>query len=112
MDENKYIARIKGVIPENGDVPNAVIELVDQAVRDFPMSVQLWILRGDLIQLGPLNSPYNLNDALLSYRKALEIDPSNIEAHEQIGHYFDAAMGDEAEAKKWFKKAEKMKKQR
>ena len=66
-----------------------VFREIEDALAAHPDSPALWCMRGDSIQLGPEDSPYSLEDALLSYEKALMIDSGYPEAHESIGYYFD-----------------------
>jgi tetratricopeptide (TPR) repeat protein len=65
-------------------------------------------MRGNLIQLGPESCPHPLEDALHSYQRAMEIDPKFAEAWDEIGHYHDAVLGDEAAAKKFLQEAERL----
>lgn len=66
-------------------------------------------MRGNLIELGPAEIPHELGEALASYRRATEIDPSFAEAWKEIGHYYDAILGDEKSAAGYFAKARALK---
>ena len=81
------------------------LQRLEEGLRQFPKSARLWILRGDLIQLGGDDSRYSLEDALASYRMALERDPTSAEAHESIGHFLHAVANEPAEAEPYFRKA-------
>ncbi|HJP17659.1 MAG TPA: hypothetical protein QF468_03275 [Nitrospinota bacterium] len=106
MTEEEYLSQIHDITSDcDREVPLEAIELIDQAIQEHPNSECLWLKRGDLIQLGPEGSPHKLEVALLSYKRAIKINPNSVEACEEIGHYFNAIIDDEIEAKKWFEKA-------
>ena len=50
----------------------------------------LWIMRGDLIQLHETQEGPPLKEAATSYRKALKLDPNNLDAIESLAHFYDA----------------------
>lgn len=62
-----------------------------------------FVLKGVLIQLSDVND-YNLADVEKNYLKALKLDPENINALEELYHFYDAVMDDETKAKKYMKK--------
>jgi tetratricopeptide (TPR) repeat protein len=82
--------------------------LIDEAVRVFPRSAKLWVMRGDLLQLGPENSPYPLEESLASYKRALEIDPLFAEAWQSAAHFYDAVMADPQAAAPFFREFERL----
>ena len=100
--------RSGGIASTSDEVPLETIELADEAVRACPRSPKLWCVRGNLIELGPESSPHGLDEALRSYQRALEIDPHFSEGWEEIGHYYDAILGDQAGAQPYFRRAEKL----
>lgn len=61
----------------------AVLQRIEELIRRFPDSPQLWILRGDAIQRGD-GSGAPLAEAGESYRRALALDPDNREAAEAL----------------------------
>ncbi len=65
-------------------------------------------MRGSLIQLGPKSCPHPLSESLASYQRAVELDPKFIEAWDEIGHYYDAVLGDEKTAVEYFRKAKRL----
>ncbi len=89
MKEGDYIQRLRTLWPREGDASLKAISMADAAVAAFPRSALLWCMRGDLIQLGPVDCPYGLDEALTSYRRAVEIDPRCAEAWEEISHHYD-----------------------
>ena len=105
LSEADYIQKIKSLLPEEGEVAVEVLELMENAVADYPVSVKFWCWRGDLIQMASLEAGYELDDALKSYERALEIEPSNAEAYESIGYYEDVIMSNSASAESPFRKA-------
>jgi tetratricopeptide (TPR) repeat protein len=110
MTEAEYIAELKSRWPrEIGDEASfETLALVDEAVRTVPNSAKLWVIRGDLIQLGTETSPHSLEDALHSYFRATEIDPEFAEAWESVGHFYDAVLGDEVQAQRYFQEAARL----
>jgi tetratricopeptide (TPR) repeat protein len=109
MTENDYIEELKKRWPRTDEKPTMeAITLADEATRAFPRSPKLWCMRGDLIQLGPENAP-SLDDALASYKRAVEIDPQFIEAWEEIGNFYDNVLDEEDKAKPYFREAERLK---
>src|ERR1035441_7332721 len=96
MTEQEYIHRLKSMWPQDSDASLESVALADKAVSAFPRSTRLWCMRGDLIQLGPKECPHPLDEALTSYRRAVELDPQCAEAWESIGHYHDAVLDDES----------------
>lgn len=109
MSEDDYLSQLRERVPNEGDASLDVIALADEAVQAFPESARLWCLRGDLIQLGPENNPRSLEDALASFRRAIELDPGFVEAWEEIGHFYDAVLDDELGAQRYFQEAARLK---
>lgn len=60
-----------------------------------------WVMRGDLIQLGENASTPPLTEAAASYKKALELDPNDLEAIESLAHFFDAVISQPTDAKQY-----------
>ena len=91
LNEEHHIHRITDLrrLTNGSETPVQVFREIEDALAAHPDSPALWCMRGDSIQLGPEDSPYSLEDALLSYEKALMIDSSFPDAHESIGYYFD-----------------------
>jgi hypothetical protein len=89
MDLRLFIESIRIRVRRSGVAEPRDIEAVDRRLDTHPASAALWILRGDLILLceGELWPP---EEALDSYRNALRHEPLNAEAHEELGHYFNA----------------------
>jgi tetratricopeptide (TPR) repeat protein len=108
MTEDDYILDLRARWPRGGDASLAVIALADEAVRAFPLSARLWVMRGDLIQLGPGDCSHPLEESLRSYQRAIELDPQFAEAWDELGHYYDAVLGDEKTAQEHFEKAKRL----
>jgi tetratricopeptide (TPR) repeat protein len=109
MTEDNCIAELKKRWPREGEATLETIALADAATRAFPRSPQLWCMRGSLIQLGPENCPHSLDDALASYKRAVEIDPQFAEGWEEIGYFYDYVIDDEAAAQAYFREAKRLK---
>jgi tetratricopeptide (TPR) repeat protein len=108
MTEGQYIQRLKDLWPRDTDASLEAIALADTSVSAFHGSARLWCMRGSLIQLGPEQCPHPLDEALASYRRAVELDPEFAEAWEELGHYYDAVLDDESGAEPFFERARKL----
>jgi tetratricopeptide (TPR) repeat protein len=110
MTEEDYIAELRERTPRNARMkaPPETIALADEAVRTFPHSPRLWFVRGNLIWLCPENCLHSLNEALASYKRAIEIDPSYADAWEQAGCFHQDVLHDEPAAQQYFREAEKL----
>ena len=108
MNEEDYISELRAGWPLGGDASLAVVALADEAVRAFPRSARLWVLRGDLIQLGSESCPHPLEEALCSFQRAVELDPRFAEAWDELGHYYDAVLDDEKKAQEHFEIAKRL----
>ncbi len=62
-------------------------------------------MRGDLIQLGSADIPYDLEEALACYEGAVSIAPNFAEGHEEIGCFYGAVMPNPSLARRAFGKA-------
>ena len=110
MTEEDYIEELKKHWPRlKSEATLETIAIADEATRAFPRSPKLWCMRGHLIQLGPENCPHSLNEALASYERAIEIDPSFVDAWEEAGHFYHNFLDDELTAQPYFREAEKLK---
>lgn len=103
--EQDYIDKIWELYPRKSTTPLSTIKLVDRAVRKYPNSPELWVLRGCLIQLADENCPHSLEDAINSFKKAVEVDPSFDDAWKEIGHFYDAIDPNRKLSLEAFKKA-------
>lgn len=110
MNEDEYIARLRAHWPRGDDVESSpmAIDFADEAVKAFPRSARLWVLRGNLIEMGPETYPYPLEESLTCYKRAIEIDPRFAEAWEDAAHFYDAVLDDEAGAALYFKEFERL----
>jgi tetratricopeptide (TPR) repeat protein len=105
MNESDYIAELSSLWPTESETSKEALALADSSVRMFPSSAKLWCMRGDLIQLGPADIPYELDEALTCYERAVSIDPQFAEGYEEIGHFFDAVMPNPKRARRAFRQA-------
>ena len=90
------IRRRKAATPE-------ILRQIEAALEESP-SAELWILRGDAIQLSD-GDTYTLADAEQSYLRAAELEPSSPESYESLGYFQPTVMDDAAEAKTFFERA-------
>jgi tetratricopeptide (TPR) repeat protein len=98
VDIRRRVAREGSARPDD-------IDAIDDILEAEGVSVELLILRGQLIQLVANGSPDELEEAFACYQEALEIDPTSAEAHEEIGHFLDDVAEDPREAVVFFRKA-------
>jgi tetratricopeptide (TPR) repeat protein len=108
VNEKDYITELKNRWPRKCDATLETIALADEAVRAFPRSPQLWCMRGNLIELGPESCPHALDDALASYKRAIEINPQFAEAWEEVGYFHDNVLDDETSAQPYFHEAKRL----
>jgi len=90
------IRRRKAATPE-------ILRQIEAALEESP-SAELWILRGDAIQLSD-GDTYTLADAEQSYLRAAELEPSLPQPYEALGYFHFAVKGDAAKAKTFFERA-------
>ena len=106
MDEREYVCRIWELWPSD-DSHRCLAEalaLSERAVRDYPQSVSLLCMRGDLLQLAP--AAYESDDEPKGcYRRAIELDPGNAEAWESLAFYYDMFDEDYPHAIEAFRRA-------
>jgi Tfp pilus assembly protein PilF len=106
VTEQDLIDSICDSLPESGGSSSKHVDAVDEALRRYPESTRLWLLRGDLIQTSnDVDDGRELEDACRSYERALEIDRGCSEVHRSLGHYFDAMMPDPALSRFHFRRA-------
>ena len=103
MTDPALISRLRIQIFESGEASASILEQIASELERAP-SAELWILRGDAIQLSD-GSAYSLNDAEISYFRALELDPLSAEAHESLGHFTFAVKDDAVASIKHFREA-------
>jgi tetratricopeptide (TPR) repeat protein len=116
MTETDYISELKSCWPRDEagkrEASMETLALADAAVRAFPRSAPLWVIRGNLLQLGPQDCPLLLEESLACYKKAIEIDPQCAEAWEEAGHFYDAVLDDENAARPFFEQAARLRGQK
>jgi hypothetical protein len=108
MTEDEHISALQTRWPQDCDASMEVIALADEAIRVFPKSARLWVMRGNLIELGPESCPHPLGEALASYERAIKLDSDFAEAWDEIGHYHDAVLDDEKSTQRFFQEAERL----
>jgi tetratricopeptide (TPR) repeat protein len=104
MEISLFMESIRVRVRRNGTAHPRDIEAVEQWLGRHPESAQLWILRGDLILLCE-GDGWAIEEALDSYRNALQHEPLNAEAHEEIGHYYFAVEDRPDQAEGYLSKA-------
>jgi tetratricopeptide (TPR) repeat protein len=77
---------------------------VDDLLAANPFAAQLYLLRGQLIQLQGDNTAYSLEDAEAAFRRALELDDTSLDALVELMHFYDAVGTDTTKAIKYARK--------
>jgi hypothetical protein len=104
MTESEYIKSIRNEFAANEKGDAQVLEKLEDGLKFFPQSVELWCLRGHLILLSE-GGDYELRDALDSYKKAVTLDPDCLDAIEELGYFYDVIERDPESALPYFRKA-------
>lgn len=95
--------RVRTAVDETERVPAALIKEIDEELACTP-SVDLWVLRGDAIQLCEEDA-YDLDDARQSYMKAIALDPESADAFESLAHFTFAVDADPQGSLQYFERA-------
>jgi hypothetical protein len=96
--------RIRTEIRKRERATAEILVAIDTAIAQSPNNSELWLLRGDAIQLSDdVNIPFTEVDR--SYKRAAEIDGSCAEAYESLGYFWFAVMDDAASAIPFFERA-------
>lgn len=93
-DQN-FVERVRESIREQDGASDDILRQIDEELERRP-SAQLWILRGDAIQLSE-GEGYELEDAEESYHRAIELDPGSPDAYESLA-FFVFAVKDDAQS--------------
>ncbi|QEH38191.1 hypothetical protein OJF2_67890 [Aquisphaera giovannonii] len=108
MNESDYIRAASRLWPREGEVPaDALISLVERAVREHPRSPELWCLKGDLLQLRfrPFDRDFDPRLPLECYETAIALDDRCADAHNEIGYLCDVYLDDFERAEAEFRRA-------
>lgn len=87
-----------------GEYGEAFLKIIDYEKSGGALSAYLLIMKGDLIQLTE-DLDFTLQDAVRCYMSAVELEPKNIEAHEELGWLYFNVLGEPESAKNWFERA-------
>lgn len=100
---SEFTENIRSAIRREGRASDELIAKIDDELRRQP-SVELWILRGDAIQLTDTGS-YDLEDAASSYERAIQMDRTCAEAYESLAYFALAVKDDAAGSLELFRRA-------
>jgi predicted Zn-dependent protease len=100
---SEFIDRIRDEISRDKGASNDLLRQIDDELRLHP-SAELWILRGDAIQLSD-GEAYQLDAAETSYQHAIQRDPSCAAAYESLAHFTYAVKDDARASLEFFRKA-------
>ena len=106
MDEIEIIEEVVALWPEAGEHPSdELLALVRSALQSFPTSGELWYLFGMVTELWDREPGFLASDALAAYQKAIDYDPTNFEAYENLAYAYDTYFDDFLNAQKHFQRA-------
>ena len=94
----------KRVAADGAATPDDIDEIDDLLEAEGP-TVDLLILRGQLIQLLPDDDPDAADEAFACFQEAVELDPSSAEANEELAHFLDDVADEPEEAEPFFRRA-------
>lgn len=77
---------------------------VDELLVSNPLAAQLYLLRGQLIQLQRENTQYSLDDVETSFKMAVELDATYFDALVELMHFYDAVCPDTPKAIEYARK--------
>lgn len=77
---------------------------VDGLLVSNPLAAQLYLLRGQLIQLQRENTKYSLDDVEKSFKMAMELDATYFDALVELMHFYDAVCPDMPKAIEYARK--------
>lgn len=100
---SEFVRRMKSEISRAEHASPDVLDRIEDELERDP-SAELWILRGDAIQLSEADDS-DLEEAARSYLEAIELDPGSAEAYESLGHFTFAVNDDPRESVEYFRKA-------
>jgi tetratricopeptide (TPR) repeat protein len=98
-----FIRRIKSEITRAEGASGEIISQIEDELERAP-SAELWILRGDAIQLTD-DEEVDLDEVEASYLAALELDPNSADAYESLGHFAFGVADDPRAAAEYFRAA-------
>src|SRR5438128_503998 len=84
--------------PAQGERWEEALAQVDTLLAANPLAAQLYLLRGQLIQLQGENTAYALAEAEAAFKKALELDGTYLGALVELMHFYDAVCADPPKA--------------
>lgn len=106
--EFEYITEIKERWPKNWEDPELTkdtISLIGEAVKAYPNSEKLWVMRGDLYLLINYENETPIEESLYCYERAIEINPRSHEAYFEKATFIDVYLGKPRKAKQFYEKA-------
>ncbi len=112
MTEQNYIDALQVFLARRGRLPEEALDLAEQAWRAFRSSARITTLKGNVIQRKPPRSPYQVDNAVLFYNSAIEMDPSLPEPCDGMASYAETIMHDADTARRWRRRAEELRQRR
>lgn len=100
---SEFVTRVKAEITQAGGASLSILADIERELQREP-AADLWILRGDAIQLSD-GAEYALEDARTSYLRAFALDPYCADAYESLGHFTYAVEDDARGSVHYFQRA-------
>ena len=101
---SEFVRRIKGEISRAEHASPSVLAEIEDELAMRP-SAELWILRGDALQLSDDDDDDVIEEVESSYRQALELDPNSADAYESLGHFLFSVHDDAGASIEFFRRA-------
>jgi len=105
LSQSDFVAELKRAWPRVGEASGSVLKLADEAATAWPQSVEILRLKAALLQLAPESSGRTLDEAAECYKRALAVDPQDVETLEDLAHFHDAVLDDKSGAQRYFARA-------
>lgn len=84
VTESEYVDALKMQWPKGATASREMLSLACVAVQQHPQSAILWFLRGQLMLMSPTDYIFSKLDAVASFEKAVELDPSLADAYRRL----------------------------
>jgi uncharacterized protein HemY len=102
----EYLDKIERLWPRAGELPSReLVDLCSQAVAEHPESSTLWYDLGIIMDRCHEDYGFNAADFRRCFENAIECDPNNVEAFQELGYVLDVYFSEFASAEQAFRKA-------
>lgn len=102
---SEFVRKIKSEISRAEHASPSVLAEIEDELAIRP-SAELWILRGDALQLGDDEDDEDVIEEIeSSYRQAIELDANSADAYESLGHFLFSVHDDPGASLDFFRRA-------